>query len=94
MSHGLEVRINSRLFGYQLTPHTHLLVIVDIDVCLCPFASRYTTSEQNIDLSVGSVSHLGNLEVGDHEADERSCAPDITTLSTDCKMLAFVSILE
>lgn len=44
----------------QASPNSnsHLLIIVDIDDRILPFASRDMTLEQNIDLTEGPVLHL------------------------------------
>lgn len=70
LSPDLKRWITRHPIGREYPMNIHLLVLIDIDICLCPFSSRYATSEQDVDFSVGSVSHLGNLEVGDHEANE------------------------
>lgn len=40
------------------TEDPSLLIILDIDVCLLPLASRNTALEHDVDLTVRSASHL------------------------------------
>ena len=57
---------------------------------LGPLASRHLALEQDVDLAVGSVLHLGQVEEGREEADEAGGTPDVTTLATEVGLLRCV----
>lgn len=58
------------------------MVILDIDDRLLPLASRHLAVEQDVDLTVRPALHLGQVEVGDDEAEETGATPDVTALAT------------
>lgn len=70
------------------TLHMRLLVIVDIDDRLLPLASRKTTAEHNVNLTVRATLHLRKTPPGHNETEKGSAAPDVATLAADWKMLA------
>jgi hypothetical protein len=65
-------------------PPTHipnLRVVLNIDDCFLPLASRYLALEQDIDLTVGPTLHLRKEKVGHNEAKETSGTPHVAALS-------------
>lgn len=64
-----------------------LLVGLDVDDGLGPLAGRDLALEKNVDFAVRAALHLRKEEVGQHETDETSSAPDITALSTEVGLL-------
>lgn len=65
----------------------YLLIIVDIDDRLLPFASRDMTPEQNVDLTEGPVLHLRNPEPGHGGADKGGTSPDVAALATQVPLV-------
>jgi hypothetical protein len=57
------------------------VVILDIDDRLLPLASRHLAVEQDVDLTVRPALHLGQVEVGDNEAEKTGATPDVTALA-------------
>ncbi len=45
------------------------------------------TVEQDVDLTERPTLHLRQVEVGDDEADETRCAPDVAALATQVHAL-------
>lgn len=65
----------------------HLLVVVEFDDGVLPFASLDLSLEQNVDLTEGSVLHLRN-ELPRHDGAEKGGAsPDIATLAADVPLI-------
>lgn len=59
----------------------HLVVVLDIDDRLLPLASRHLAVEQDVDLTVRSALHLGQVEEGHDEAEETSATPNVAALA-------------
>lgn len=72
-------------------PHPHLLVVLHIDLCLLPLASRDLALEHNVNLTIGSSLHLRQVEVCRDQADETSGTPDVAALTTKVSTLHYVS---
>lgn len=87
---GLRQTIIRRLeYGVENHPKMiDLVIVVDVDVCLLELAGRDVTSEEDINLSVRSILHLGNLEVGYDKADQRGRTPNVAAFTTNCNILA------
>lgn len=64
-----------------------LLVGRDIDMSLLPLAGRDLALEQDVDLAVGPVLHLGQVEECREEADEAGGAPDVAALAAQVGLL-------
>lgn len=55
-----------------------LLVVVDVDGGVLPLAGGDVTVEENVDLSVGAVLHLGQPDVRRRQTDKSRGGPDVT----------------
>ena len=66
----------------------HLLIVVDIDDRLLPFASRDTTRKQNVDLTEGPVLHLWNPDPSHDGADKGGASPDVAALATQVPLIS------
>lgn len=64
-----------------------LLVGLDIDNSLCPLAGGDLALEQDVDLAVGAVLHLGEEEEGHEETGEAGAGPDVTAPATEVGLL-------
>ena len=60
-----------------------LLILVDVDFGLGPLPSRDPSLEQDVDFSVRSSLHFGEVEVGSDKANECSAGPNVATSSSD-----------
>lgn len=69
-----------------------LLVGLDIDNSRGPLAGGDLALEQDVDLAVGSVLHLGQEEEGGEEADEAGAGPDITAPATEVGLLRYMLV--
>lgn len=65
-----------------------LLIVVDIDDGLLPLASRKTTTEHNVNLTIRATLHLRKTPPGHDETEKGSAAPDVAALAADWEMLA------
>jgi hypothetical protein len=65
-----------------------LLIVLNINDSLLPLASWNTTLEHDVNLTIRSTLHLRKAEVGNDQTTESSSAPNVTTLATNCIMLA------
>jgi hypothetical protein len=74
----------------QASPNSnfHLLIVVDIDDRLLPFASRDTTLEQNVDLTEGPVLHLWNPDPSHDGADKGGASPDVAALAAQVPLIS------
>ena len=66
----------------QASPNSncHLLIVLDIDDRILPFASLDMTREQNVDLTEGPVLHLWNPDPRHDAADKGGGSPDVAAL--------------
>lgn len=65
----------------------HLLIVVEFDDRVLPFASLDLSLEQNVDLTEGPVLHLRN-ELPRHDGAEKGGAsPDIATLAAQVPLI-------
>lgn len=74
-----------------LINHSHLLVVLHIDLGLLPLASRYLAVEHDVDLAVGAALHLRQPEVCADQAEQTSATPDVTALAAEVSALCYVS---
>jgi hypothetical protein len=58
-------------------------------MCRFELSRRRSSLEQDIDLSVGSVLHLGETEVSHNESEKSGTTPDETTFSADWQLVQF-----
>lgn len=72
---------------HQQIDRVHLLVIMNIDHRLRPLTRWHLTLEQNVDLTVRAALHLREEEVSCNQAEEASCAPDVSALATEVAAL-------
>lgn len=69
----------------------HLVVVLHIDFGFLPLASRDMTIEQDVNLTVGSILHLGQVKVcrdPDKQSGER---PDVAGHAAKVSTLHYVS---
>lgn len=69
----------------------HLLIVVNIDDSLGPLASGYFALEQDVNLAIGSVLHLRQVDVCQGKADKTSTGPNVAALAAKICFLYFVS---
>lgn len=67
---------------------SRLLVVVSIDGCVLPLAGLNLAAEENVDLAVGAVLHLGEPPPGHGGTDESSASPDVSALATKVATLS------
>ena len=63
------------------TATSTLLIVVNIDDSLLPFASLDTAREQNVDLTEGPVLHLWNPDPRHDGAHKGGASPDVAALT-------------
>ena len=74
----------------HLTKSTHLLVIVDADLRLLELAGWNAALEHDVDLTVRSVLHLGQAEVGRDQTGQPGGSPHVSAFASHCRISAGV----
>lgn len=72
-------------------PNLYLLVVVHIDNRLPPLASRNLALEHDVNLTVGSILHLRQVEVCCHQANKTGASPDVAAFAAHVSILHQVS---
>lgn len=69
-------------------PSPKLVILFNLDLSLRPLSSRYSPFEQNIDLAIGTILHLRQLEVCRDQTQQSRSTPYVAAFASHYRRLA------